>query len=111
MKTRKELPLKGAFVSRFKIGAKLRSSALFFNPPGRFRAFLKLIYPRMTFVPQPGTTGTLEPVGSDQLVAIGEVGGAMDLYDWEALLDLSTPSEELIFNPTLFRFTTQEGFI
>src|SRR4030095_1142351 len=69
-----------------------------------------LVYPRMNFVPLSGTTGTLVPMTGDELVAIGNLPGIIDFFDFNALLDPTLPTERLIFNPTLFQFTTQDGY-
>jgi YD repeat-containing protein len=64
----------------------------------------------MEFVALPGTLGTLLPASGDQLVAVGNIPGAVDMMDFDALLDPTLPTERLFYNPTLFEFTTPEGY-
>src|SRR4029078_1633750 len=55
-------------------------------------------------------TGSLVPMSGDELVAIGNIPGIIDFFYFNALLDPTPPTERLIFNPTLFQFTAQDGY-
>jgi RHS repeat-associated protein len=99
-----------------------RVSKFSFQPDPMVQPFFPIEYPRWRFVPLPGTQGTLvpasyhEPDGEFLLV----IGGApeeegsvpVDLFDLNYWTDhvLSGALEELYRYPTLFEFTTLEGY-
>lgn len=82
------------------------------------QALSPLIYPDARFVPLANTHGTLTPlfefgetVVDDQLVWGGSVPGRADFISFERLLNPPPgPADNILFNPDLFEFNSQEGF-
>src|SRR5438128_7285205 len=72
--------------------------------------------PKWNFTPFPGTHGTLEPAGIDEidgefLIVEGSVPGPINLYDLNYFSENAVaPQDQLNRYPTLFRFTSQEGY-
>ncbi|MBU6399281.1 MAG: hypothetical protein KGS61_03100, partial [Verrucomicrobia bacterium] len=81
-------------------------------PSPRAAFAIPIEYPLMEFVPLAGTTGTLTPATGNQLVFGAAIPGPGDFIDWELLLDPPPgPADNLLFNPTLFEFTSPEGYV
>jgi len=83
------------------------------------QALSPLIYPDAIFQPLANTPGTLTPlfelhghlVVDDQLVWGGEVPGRSDFLSFERLLNPPPgQADNILFNPDLFEFTSQEGY-
>jgi len=72
--------------------------------------------PKWRFTPLGNTVGTLEPASIDDsdgefMIVVGDVPGTVDLYDlnYFSTNTLAT-TEDLNRNPTLFRYTSAEGY-
>jgi RHS repeat-associated protein len=82
------------------------------TPSPRAAFAIPIEYPVMDFVPLDNTTGSLQPATGNQLVFGAAIPGTGDFLDWELLLDPPPgPADNLLFNPTLFNFSSQEGYV
>jgi len=107
-------------------GGKKRIVTITF-PDGRVEKFqfvpnpvdqplLPIDYPQWRFVPLGNTRGALAPATVDELdgnflISIGSVPGPVNLYDLNYFFDHPLAEEdELNRYPTLFRYTTPEGY-
>jgi RHS repeat-associated protein len=89
-----------------------------FVPNPVSQALLPIDYPQWRFVPIGNTRGTLVPAGYDEpdgkfLYFAGSIPGTADLHDLNGYYDwinFDLTDAELARYPTLFRFTSAEGY-
>jgi RHS repeat-associated protein len=87
-----------------------------FTPNPMFQPLLPIRNPQWSFTPFPGTHGTLQPAGIDEqdgefLIVEGSIPGPINLHDLNYFSENAAATEEQLNRyPTLFRFTSQEGF-
>jgi RHS repeat-associated protein len=98
-----------------------RVSKFSFTPAPNSQPLLPIQFPRYAFTPLPGTVGTLAPATIDDpdgafLIAVGNAPqtdpSAIDLFDLNffAQFAATATTDELYAYPTLFRFSTPEGY-
>jgi RHS repeat-associated protein len=89
-----------------------------FLPNPMDQALLPIDYPQWRFIPLGNTRGSLVPAGYDDpdgrfLYFAGSIPGTADLYDLNYFTDWlfgSGTEEDLLRHPTLFRYSTPEGY-
>jgi len=93
-----------------------RQEKFAFEPNPMVQPLLPIDYPQWNFRPIGNTRGTLVPAGYDDpdgsfLIVVGPKPGIVNLYDLNYFLDNPLGTEEqLNRNPTLFRYTSPEGY-
>jgi RHS repeat-associated protein len=89
-----------------------------FVPNPMDQALLPIEYPQWRFIPLGNTRGSLVPAGYDDpdgrfIYFAGSIPGTADLYDLNYFTDWlfgSGTEEDLLRHPTLFRYSTPEGY-